>query len=246
MKKSQKQLADLLISTKTHAKVRRKKQNPDGSYEFYYVIRDTSPIDFRIDPSEFAFVHHEKHPQAPLSPIIVNLRNLPDSLNKKIAESMAEMRLKQIPDFCTGIPNAAIPYAKEFSNVTKIPYLTIFEKDDKPGSPRILPAKEALPGNGKTLLIVDDVITKGESKFRAFKVAEELGFKVLGLIVLIDRGEGGKEMIEQADYQFYAPFTLIGILDYYLEKRKITQEQYNESVEYLKQSNKIDKFDKIG
>lgn len=239
MKKSQEKLADLLISTKTHAKVRRKKQNPDKTVEFYYVIRDTSPIDFRIDPQEFAFVHHEKHPQAPLSPIIVNLRNLPDSLSRKIAECMAEMTLKQTPDFCTGIPNAAIPYAKEFSNVTKIPYVTIFEKDDQPGSPRILPAKDAAKGQGKTILIVDDVITKGESKFRAFKVAEDLGYKVMGLIVLIDRGEGGKEMIEQAGYQFYAPLTLIGLLDYYLKKGTITQKQYTESVEYLNQSNKI-------
>ena len=236
MTESQKKLADLLISTKTHAKVRRRKQNPDGSYEFYYVIRDTSPVDFRIDPSEFAFVHHEKHPEAPLSPNIVNLRNLPDTLNKKIAKIMAEMPLKQTPDFCTGIPNAAIPFAKEFAKLSKISYATIFEKDDKPGSPRILPAKDAPKDEGKTILIIDDVITKAESKFRSFKVAEQLGYKVMGLIVLVDRGEGGKERIEQAGYQFYAPFTLSGLLDYYLEKGNITQKLYNESVEYLKNS----------
>lgn len=239
MTDSQKKLADLLISTKTHAKVRRRKQNPDGSIEFYYVIRDTSPIDFRIDPSEFAFVHHEKFPQAPLSPNIVNLRNLPKFLNKKIAEVMAEISLKQVPDFCTGIPNAAIPFAKEFSNVTKIPYIKIFEKDDQPGKPRILAATDAPKGNGETLLIVDDVITKGESKFRAFKVAEQLGYKVMGLIILVDRNEGGKEIIEQAGYQFYAPFTLRGLLNYYRENGSITQEQYNESVEYLKESKRI-------
>lgn len=236
--KSQQELADLLLSTKTHAKVRRRKHT-NGKVEFYYVTRDTSPVDFRIDPSEFAFVHHEKHPDAPLSPIIVNLRNLPESLNKKIAECMAQVPIKQTPDFCTGIPNAAIPYAREFSNVTKIPYVTIFEKDDKPGSPRILPAKNAPLGNGKTLLIVDDVITKGESKFRAFKVAYELGYKAIGLIVLVDRGEGGKEIIEQEGYQFYAPFTLKGLLDYYLEKKSITKEQYDEVIEYIKQSQDV-------
>lgn len=237
--KSQQYLADLLLHTKIHAKVRRKKQNPDGTYEFYYFYRDTSPIDFRVDPSEFAFVHHEKHPEAPLSPIIVNLRNLPENLNKKIAKCLAEKPLKQIPDYYTGIPNAAIPYAKEFSAVTKIPYVTIFEKDDNPGSPRILPAKNAPLGEGKSLLIVDDVITKGESKFRAFKVAEELGYKVMGLIVLVDRGEGGKEVIEGAGYQFYAPLTLRGLLDYYLKKGSITHKQYDEVIEYLKQSQNV-------
>lgn len=235
----QKELADLLIHTKTRAKVRRKKQNPDGSYEFYHIIRDTCPIDFRVDPSEFAFVHHEKHPEAPLSPIIVNLRSLPENLSIKIAESMAETPLKQTPHFCTGIPNAAIPYARQFSNITKIPYVTIFEKDDQPGNPRILQAKDAPNGQGKTLLIIDDVITKGESKLRAFKVAEQLGYKVLGLIVLINRGEGGKEIIEQAGYQFYAPFTLKGLLDYYLQKGSVTKKQYNEVMEYIKKSQNV-------
>lgn len=231
---SQQELADLLLNTKTHAKVRRRKQNPDGTVEFYYVIRDTSPIDFRIDPSEFAFVHHEKNPQAPLSPNIVNLRNLPESLNKKIVQVLAEIKFKQIPDVCTGIPNAAIPYAKEFSKETGIPYVEIFKKDDNPAKPRILTADNAPKGGGETLLIVDDVITKGASKFRAFKVAEDLGYKVLGLIVLVDRDEGGKEVIEKAGYQFYAPFTLKELLDYYLEKKMITKKLYKESVDYLK------------
>ena len=63
--KSQEELANLLLNTKTHAKVRRRKHT-NGKVEFYYVIRDTSPVNFRVDPSEFAFVHHEKHPDTPL------------------------------------------------------------------------------------------------------------------------------------------------------------------------------------
>lgn len=229
-------LADLLINTKTHAKVRRRKQKSDGSYEFFYVIKDTSPVDFREDPSEFAFVHHEKNPSAPLSPIIVNLRKMPESLNMKIAECMAQIDLKQKPDYCSGIPNAATPYAKDYSKVTGIPYINLFEKDDNPGSPRILPDADAPRGDGKTLLIIDDVITKGESKFRAFKVAEELGYKVLGLIVLVDRDEGGKEVIKKAGYEFYAPLQLKDLLDYYLGSNQISKELYDESVGYLKQS----------
>lgn len=234
--RSQQQLADMLFNTKTKAKVRRRKQNSKGSYEFYYVVRDTSPVDFRVDPSEFAFVHHEKNPTAPLSPIIINLRNLPTRLVTKIASALTEVKLKQTPDFCTGIPNAAIPFAKEFSKISKIPYVEIFEKDDNPGSPRILAAKKAPNGRGKTLLIIDDVITKGASKFRAFKVAEELKYKVLGLIVLVDRGEGGKETIEEAGYQFYAPIKLSQLLQYYLLKGTIDQKRYDDVMEYIKLS----------
>lgn len=236
---SQQKLADLLFSTKTHAKVRRRKKNTDGTYEFYYVIRDTSPIDFRETEEEFAFVYHEQKPSAPLSPIIVNLRKMPESLNMEIAGCMSEITLKEKPDVCTGIPNAAIPYARDYAQITGIPYVDIFEKQDIPGAPRILPSKDAQKGAGKTILIIDDVITKGESKFRAFKVAEELGYKVLGLVVLIDRGEGGKQMIEEAGYNFYAPLTLQKLLDYYLKKGTITQGQFNEVQDYINQSKNV-------
>jgi orotate phosphoribosyltransferase len=236
---SQQELADLLLNTKTHTKVRRRKNNPDGTHELYYIERDTSPLDFRENEEEFAFVHHEQNPAAPLSPVKVNLRKMPDSLNLKIAQCMAEMELKQKPDVCTGIPNAAIPYAQDYSKVTGIPYVKLFEKDDSPSSPRILAATDAPKGNDKTILIIDDVITKGASKFRAFKVAEELGYKVLGLIVLIDRGEGGKEMIEEAGYDFYAPLNLQDLLDYYLSKKMITQDLYDETMEYLEQSKNL-------
>lgn len=234
--KSRQDLTDMLFNTQTKAKVRRRKQNADGSFQFYYVVRDTSPIDFRKSAEEFAFVHHEKNPTAPLSPIIINLRNLPTSLVTKIAQILAEVKLKQRPDFTTGIPNAAIPFAKEFSKITKIPYVEIFEKDDDPGKPRIKSAENAPDGEGKTLLIVDDVITKGESKFRAFKVAGELNFKVLGLIVLVDRNEGGKEIIEKSGYQFYAPFELSKLLEYYLSKGMIDKERYDEVISYIELS----------
>ncbi|TSC88253.1 MAG: orotate phosphoribosyltransferase [Microgenomates group bacterium Gr01-1014_7] len=237
--KSQQELADLLLNTKIEAKVRRRKQNSDGSFKFYYVIRETSPVDFRADSTEFAFVHHEKNPTAPLSPIIVNLRNLPQNLVTKIASALAEVKLRERPDFCTGIPNAAIPFAKEFSRISKIPYVTIFEKDDNPGKPRILPAKETPFGNGKTLLIIDDVITKGESKFRAFEVAEKLGYKVVGLLILVDRDEGGRETLEKAGYEFYAPFKLAELLKYYSDKNSIDKKRYNEVIEYLKFSKSL-------
>lgn len=232
---AQKELADLLIATKTHAKVRRRKKKEDGSYEFYYLIRDTSPIDFKISEEEFAFVHHEKNPEAPLSPVIVNLRNLPENLVEKIAQVLAKVKLKTKPLLCTGIPNAAIPFAKKFSEITKIPYVTIFEKDDVPGRPRVLPASDAPKGENKKIIIIDDLITKGNSKIRAIKVAEELGYKVIGLLVLVDREQGGKEMLNQAGYELYTSLSLTDLLQYYLKNKKITKEQFDETIKYLKE-----------
>ncbi|MBI2011609.1 hypothetical protein HYS91_02455 [Candidatus Daviesbacteria bacterium] len=235
----QKKLADLLFKTKTQAKIRRRKQNPDGSFEFYHIIRDTSPFDFRIDPGEFVFKHHEVTPGAALSPMYINLRSLPGNVIDQIAKVLNEIKLDERPDFCTGIPNAAVPYAKKFSEISGIPYVAILEKDDTPQHHQILPAGNAQKGNGKKLLIVDDLITKGGSKMEAINVAEDLGYKVMGLLILIDREEGGKEVMEEKGYKIYSALTLSQLLDYYLSTKTISKDQYDETVKYLNYSRNL-------
>lgn len=50
---------------------------------------------------------------------------------------------------------------------------------------------------GDSVLIVEDVITTGGSAIEAVKKARECGLKVKGVVVLIDRQEGGREAIEK-------------------------------------------------
>lgn len=49
---------------------------------------------------------------------------------------------------------------------------------------------------GDKVLIVEDVITTGNSTKKAINRAKKCGLKVIGVLVLIDRQEGGKEAIE--------------------------------------------------
>ncbi len=49
---------------------------------------------------------------------------------------------------------------------------------------------------GDRVLIVEDVITTGGSTIKAVKRARQAGLKVMGVVVLIDRQEGGREAIE--------------------------------------------------
>ncbi len=233
---SQKKLADLFWTTQTYAKVRRRKQLPNGQYEFYLAERNTRPIDFRVDPGEFVFKHHEQTPSAPLSPMYINLRNLPENLIWEIAKNLSEITLDEKPDFCTGIPKAAIPYAQKYSEITQIPYITIYDKQDGEAKRSIIPASNAPSGNGSKLLIIDDLITKGNSKIEAFKIAEDLGYKVTALLVLFDRQEGGVEQLRKTGYKVYAAMQLKPTLEYYLDSKKISQKQYNKSIKYLKES----------
>ena len=55
---------------------------------------------------------------------------------------------------------------------------------------------EGQVGKGDRVLIVEDVITTGASTIKAIERAGKCGLKVQGVIVFIDRQEGGREKVE--------------------------------------------------
>jgi len=59
------------------------------------------------------------------------------------------------------------------------------------------------PGAVHNVVIVDDVCTTGKSTFEAIAAAEEEGMKVLAVISLVDREEGGSEELRKK-YPYYA------------------------------------------
>jgi len=61
---------------------------------------------------------------------------------------------------------------------------------------------------GLKIAIVDDVITTGESVLKAIKAVEEEGGKVEKIIVIVDRNEGGSEMLKKQGYDFEAIINL--------------------------------------
>lgn len=233
--KLQQELANLLLNTKIEAKVIRRHQKKDGSFYLEDAKRVTSPIDFARVEGEFALKIHEVKPQAPLSPIYVNLRNLPENVLEKIGQVLADTPLDTPQDYCTGVPKAAVVIAKEYSEVKGTPFLDVFEKIGPDTDRKIVIKEEVNPKEGTRLLVIDDVVAHGKSKLEALEAAKKVGFYV-NMLVLIDREQGGMEQVEKEECRIYAAMKFTDILDYYLEKKMITKKQYEESADYLKKS----------
>ena len=60
---------------------------------------------------------------------------------------------------------------------------------------------EGLLKSGDNVLIVDDVITSGNSVKKSIEEAERCGAKVVRVIALVDRNAGGRELLSDYDYQ---------------------------------------------
>jgi len=57
---------------------------------------------------------------------------------------------------------------------------------------------------GEAVVVVEDVITTGDSALRAARAVTEAGGRVLGVLAVVDREEGGRATIEAAGYPVLA------------------------------------------
>jgi len=72
------------------------------------------------------------------------------------------------------------------------------------GTQRLIEGFDGKPGS--RVIVVDDVCTTGDSILNAADRAEEAGYEVVAAFCVVDREEGGTELIAKR-YPFYALFT---------------------------------------
>jgi uridine monophosphate synthetase len=158
---------------------------------------------------------HEKQPDAPLSPIYVDLRTLrsfPDALDAAVA-ALQEVIAKDglSCDLYADVPQAATPLVAVLSNVTRIGMIT-------PREAKTHGAGDAINGAftlGQTVLVIDDLVTRAESKLEAIHVLETHGLIVRDVAVLVDREQGGAQQLAAAGYHLHAAVTLSQLLDHW-------------------------------
>jgi orotate phosphoribosyltransferase len=61
--------------------------------------------------------------------------------------------------------------------------------------------------SGMRVVVVEDVITTGDSALRALRAVHDAGGQVLGVLAVVDRQEGGREKIEREKIPVATIFT---------------------------------------
>lgn len=131
------------------------------------------------------------------SPFYIDLRRIggdPHLLKlcgRAYASLLKNLRYKHI----AGIPAAALPLASAAALITgsSLIYPRLEKKRHGSGA-RV----EGAWAPGDEAVLLDDLITTGGSKLEAAAVLREAGLKVANLVVLIERGAGGRSGLEEA------------------------------------------------
>jgi orotate phosphoribosyltransferase len=170
---------------------------------------------------------HETKPDAPLSPMYVDLRVLrsfPDAQDAAVTalrELIAAQGLKF--DRYADVPMAATPMVAILSHLTRVPMITPRESKTHGAGGNINGAFT----KGETVLVIDDVVTGADSKLEAIQTLEANGLAVRDVAVLIDREQGGPAAIAAAGYTLHAAVTVSQLLGYWRESGGITQTDYS-------------------
>ena len=81
---------------------------------------------------------------------------------------------------------------------------------------------------GQTAVVVDDLITSGDSIMEAIATVKAAGLKVHDAVVLIDREQGGRAMLEEQGYRLHAVVAIRDLLAILHEHGRLSRYQHDE------------------
>lgn len=157
-----------------------------------------------------------------VSPIYIDLRLTISNpkLLVMIAEAMHEKVRSYPVDLICGVPYTALPFATAISIQHSIPMILRRKEKKEHGTEKLI---EGIFQKDQRCLIVEDVITSGQSIFETVVPLLKEGIIVEDIVVLVDREQGGKTFIESKGFRLHSVCTLSAIVQELLREQKINE-----------------------
>lgn len=129
------------------------------------------------------------------------------------------------------MPYAALPIATAVSLQLDIPMIYTRKEAKTHGLGKDV---EGLWQPGERVVMIEDLITSGGSIIKSAERLRELGMVIEDVVVLIDRGQGGVENLEDSEITAHSVFTLPQLLDYLVTCGRLELEVATEVRTFLK------------
>jgi uridine monophosphate synthetase len=169
------------------------------------------------------------------SPVYVDLRVLVSSPSvlRMAGEALLPVLERLRFDRIAGLPYAGLPIAVSASLAGNLPMLYARKEAKDYGTRKLI---EGAYEPGMTVALLDDVITDGGAKLELVTPFLQEGMKVRDFVVLVDREQGGADLLRSKGYELHSVFTLREVLEALRLGEAITPEQYAEVMDYLSQA----------
>lgn len=167
-----------------------------------------------------------------LSPFYVDLRGIiahPPILQAvalRILDVLRPIRLDRI----AGIPYAGLPIATAVALAGNLPMLYARKELKDHGTRRAI---EGTYAPGEVVVLIDDVITDGASKFEAAAPFLEAGLVVKDFVIFLDREQGGTDRLREKGYALHSALRISDVLAHLQEAGRLAPDQYQRCLDFI-------------
>ncbi|WP_185873947.1 orotidine-5'-phosphate decarboxylase [Blattabacterium cuenoti] len=174
------------------------------------------------------------------SPIYIDFRPIASRPNLLI--KLSDLLLKEVSshtfELICGVPYAALPIATTVSLRSNIP-LIIKRKENKGyGTKKMI---EGIYKKGQNCLLIEDVITSGDSLLKTIIDLEKEGLIIQNILSILDREQGGIDNLKNRGFNIQTLFRIKEILNMLKQKHLLKKKEIHIIQFFKKKNNKIQK-----
>jgi len=168
------------------------------------------------------------------SPIYFNLRVIIGY--PKLLRSISELLYQTSTsnggtfDLVCGVPYTALPIATCMSLDHNVPMVIRRREAKDYGTKQMI---EGVYQSGDSCLVVEDVVTTGSSVMETARELNNVDVKVKDAVVLLDRGQGGKQMLQEKGITLHSVLNIHQVLDVLLKHNKITNDVFDQVKNFI-------------
>ncbi len=153
-----------------------------------------------------------------------------------IANSLTRIILNEIGkekiDRILGVPTAGVPFATVVSQKLGIPLIYYRQARKEHGVRKKI---EGILERNDRVLVIDDLITTGESVIESAEVVRDQGGVVNELVVLLDREQGGKERLRTSRIEPHVLFKISDAMTWLHDVGLIGDKVYDTVQKYIEE-----------
>lgn len=168
-----------------------------------------------------------------ISPFYINLREIISYPNilKELSKLLIDEIIKNKSfDIISGVPYTALPISSVISTLINKPMIYKRKEDKAYG------LRNSIVGNfdkGNTCLLIEDLITTGESILETIESLEKEGIEVKDTVVIIDRSSDDGKALKDRGYKLHSLLTLNEITSTLKKYNHLSESKENEIIEFL-------------
>jgi orotate phosphoribosyltransferase len=155
-----------------------------------------------------------------------------NALTRIVINEIGKDRIDKI----LGVPTAGVPFATVVSQKLAIPLIYYRQARKEHGVRKKI---EGILDRNDRVLIIDDLITTGESVIESAEVVRDQGGVVNELVVLLDREQGGKERLRSSRIEPHVLFKISDAMEWLHTVGLIEDKIFDTVKMYIKEESQL-------